>query len=183
MSGMFPTVGRLGHGYHPGEVDSFFGLARRIYESSGDEQMTASDVRATSFDLVRSGYATHAVDSALDRLEAAFGARERQEFIALHGSGAWMEQVAGQARTLYGRLTRPVGDRFAAPERGAAGYQSADVDALLDQLIAYFDHGAPIHSAVVRDSVFKAAKGPTAYAEGSVDAFLARAIDVLIGVE
>lgn len=183
MSGMFPTVGRFGHGYHPGEVDSFFALARRVYERSGDEQLTTSDVRATSFDLVRSGYATHAVDSALDRLEAAFGARERQGFIALHGSGAWMEQVAGQARTLYGRLTRPAGDRFAAPERGAAGYRSADVDDLLDRLIAYFDHGAPIQSAVVRDSVFQAAKGPTAYAEGPVDAFLARAIDVLIGVE
>jgi DivIVA domain-containing protein len=183
VSEMFPTVGRFGHGYHRGEVDSFFALARRVYERAGDEQITASEVRARSFDLVRSGYATHAVDPALDRLEAAFGARERQEFIALHGSAAWMEQVAGQARTLYGRLTRPAGDRFDAPDRGAAGYRSLDVDALLDRLIAYFDHGEPIHSVVVRDAVFQGAKGPTAYAEGPVDAFLARAIDVLIGVE
>lgn len=183
MSEMFPTVGRLGHGYHRGEVDNFFALARRVYEHAAGEQMTAFDVRETSFDLVRAGYVTHAVDSALDRLEAAFGARERQEFVAQQGSAAWMEQVAGRARTLYGRLTRPTGDRFAAPERGGAGYRSRDVDALLDRLIAYFDHGAPIDAAVVRDAVFESAKGPTAYAEGPVDAFLARATDVLIGVE
>ena len=183
MNEMFATVGRLRHGYDRGEVDNFFALARRVYEHSAGEQMTAFDVRGTSFDLVRSGYVTYTVDSALDRLEAAFGARERQEFIAQHGSAAWMEEVGGRARTLYGRLTRPAGDRFAAPGRGGAGYRSRDVDALLDRLIGYFDHGAPIHSAVVRDAVFRSAKGPTAYAEGSVDAFLARAIDVLIGVE
>lgn len=183
MSGMFPTVGRFRHGYHQGEVDSFFALARRVYERSGDEQMTALDVRAMSFDLTRGGYTTDPVDAALDRLEAAFVARERQAFIAHNGSAAWMEQVAGRARTLYGRLTRPAGDRFDAPERANVGYRSRDVDAMLDRLIAYFDHGAAIHSSVLRDAVFQRAKGPTAYAEGPVDAFLDRAVEVLLGVE
>src|SRR5450756_1168440 len=58
VSRMFPTVGRFRHGYHQGEVDSFFALARRVYERSVDEQMTALDVRAMSFDLTRGGYTT-----------------------------------------------------------------------------------------------------------------------------
>ncbi|QTE30561.1 DivIVA domain-containing protein [Pengzhenrongella sicca] len=181
--GMFRTVSKLHSGYATQEVDEFFDLARRAYEGEATEKLTGREVRATAFDVVRGGYSTGAVDAALDRLEAAFVARTRQEFVAAHGQQAWMVQLADGARTLYGRLTRPDGERFAPAHRGAAGYEPADVDALCRRLVAYFDRGEPLTAQEVRSATFRRRHGAKGYGEAPVDAFFDRAVEVLLGVE
>ncbi|MBK5248648.1 MAG: DivIVA domain-containing protein [Actinomycetales bacterium] len=182
MAGVFPTVGRWASGYDRDEVDKFFDRARTAYEGGSEESMTAEDVRSAAFDLVRHGYAPAAVDSALDRLEGAFVQRERSEYIAANGQEAWMEQVAERATTLYPRLVRPAGERFAPPEHGR-GYDRDAVDDVLDRLVDYFDSGATLSAGELRQATFPVAPRARSYGEGPVDAFLDRAVDVLLAVE
>ncbi|WP_448062744.1 DivIVA domain-containing protein [Cellulomonas hominis] len=180
---MFRTASGLRTGYDPAEVDDFFTHARTVYENGPAGALSGRDVRTTAFDVVRRGYTTSAVDAALDRLEAAFVARARTDFIAEYGQEAWLARLADQARTLYGRLTRPDGERFAPPHGRHAGYRPEDVDALCHRLIAYFDKGAPLSAAEVRAATFRRQTGAGAYGEPSVDAFLERAVDVLLAAE
>jgi DivIVA domain-containing protein len=180
---MFRTVSRFRNGYDPEQVEDFFARARRAYEGDRSEVMEGHDVRRTAFDLVHHGYAPDAVDAALDRLERAITMRRRADFVAANGQDAWMGHLAGRARTLYDRLRRPDGERFARARRGEQGYSPDDVDHLCHRLIDYFDHGTPLTSDEVRHVTFGAARGRRAYAEGPVDAFLDRAMEVLIGVE
>jgi DivIVA domain-containing protein len=180
---MFRTVGRFSKGYNPEQVEEFFARARRSYEGDRSEMIDGHDVRRAAFDLVRHGYDPTAVDAALDRLERAFTARRRADFVAANGQDSWMEHLAGRARTLYDRLRRPDGDRFARARRGEQGYDPDDVDEICHRLVDYFDHGAALTSEELRHATFGAARGRRAYAEGPVDAFLDRAMEVLIGVE
>jgi DivIVA domain-containing protein len=180
---MFRTVSRLHSGYDPREVDEFFTRARAVYEGKVADSLTGRDVRSTAFDLVRGGYVTSAVDAALDRLEAAFVARAREQYVARHGQAAWMSQLADSARTLYGRLTRPDGQRFAPAGRGEPAYDRADVDELCRRLVAYFDRGEPLTAQEIRSATFGRRHGAGGYAETPVDAFCARAVEVLLGVE
>jgi DivIVA domain-containing protein len=181
--GTFRTVSRLRSGYDPDEVDAFLDHARGVYEGGVEDTVTARDVRAAAFDLVRGGYVVGPVDAALDRLEAAFVARAREQYVARHGQDAWMAQLADAARTLYGRLNRPDGERFAPAGRGEPSYDRADVDALCRRLTAYFDQGTRITAQDVRQATFRRRHGAAGYAEAPVDAFCRRAVDVLLGVE
>jgi DivIVA domain-containing protein len=183
VSSLFSSVSALRTGYDKDEVDEFFDHARQAYEGRTAEQVTSADIQASTFELVRGGYNTHEVDAALDRLEAAFIARQRAEYVAAHGQEAWMAALAERARSLYGRLGRPDGQKFASAGRGQVGYDRDDVDALCDRLTAYFDRQEPLTSAEIRSATFGRAKGGDGYAEASVDAFFARAIEVLLGVE
>jgi DivIVA domain-containing protein len=183
MTQMFSTVSRFRRGYEPDQVDSFFAHARRVYEGDRSEPLTGTDVRRAAFDLVRGGYATAGVDSALDRLERAFAARQRSEHVSASGQQGWMELLAGQARSLYERLRRPDGERFARARRGEQGYDPDDVDDLCHRLIEYFDRGVPLTSDEVRHATFGRASGHHGYSEGPVDAYFERAVEVLLGVE
>ena len=100
--GMFRTVSGVKQGYDPDEVDDFFAHARAVYEQGPAQALASKDVRGVAFDMVRGGYVTAAVDAALDRLEAAFVARSRAEFVATQGQQGWMDHLSEQARTLYG---------------------------------------------------------------------------------
>ncbi len=183
MSKMFALESRLRKGYAPDQVDALFAQAREAYEGGRESGLTPGQIHAAAFDLERGGYAVAEVDGALDRLEAAFVAKARAEFVAAHGQQAWMEHLAERARTLYGRLSRPDGDRFAPGERGTYSYDADDVDALCARLVAYFDRGEPITSEEVRHAAFRRRRGRDGYAQAPVDAFLSRAVEVLLGVE
>lgn len=183
MSRTFSTVPGMKSGYDPQQVDEFLDHARAVYEGSADGTLTSADIHGWSFDLVRGGYATSEVDAALDRLEGAFVAKARADFIAANGQQAWMAQLAESARTLYGRLSRPDGERFRPGRRGQYSYDRDDVDALCTRLVAYFDRSEPITSEEIRTSTFRRRRGSKGYEEAGVDAFLARAIEVLLGVE
>lgn len=179
---MFPHVGRLSRGYEPDEVDLFFARARLAYEGPLDASMHADEVRNASFDLVRAGYTPSVVDRALDRLEAAFYRRERAAFVALNGMAEWRARTERLLHTLQPRAARPAGVRFARPAHGP-GYRAMDVDALVDRVVARFASGGSLTSDEVRAANFRSARGQGAYAEGPVDAYLDRALQVLLAVE
>lgn len=178
----FPRAGFFTRGYDPSQVDEFFAKARKAYEGGVPaEKFSAAQVRGAHFDLVRRGYQTSAIDQAMDRLEAAFVRRDRADNVAVNGSQAWMERVAQRATTLYPRMLRPRGKRFAHPD--GKGYDAAQVDELLDRLAEYFDSDEGMTSAEIRNATFKTAKNEKSYKEGVVDAYLSRAIEVLLAVE
>lgn len=178
----FSPAGRFKRGYDRAEVDEFFAAARAAYERvPGAEQLKAADVRRVAFHQVRGGYATHEVDLALDRLETAFVRQERAENVAAKGQNQWLAMVADRATTLYGRLIRPRGRRFR--HASGRGYRIAEVDQFLDRLSTFFEDGGNLTADEVRYVTFPTARGKDAYDEGVVDAFLARAIEVLTAVE
>lgn len=178
MKDLFPQCGRLRRGYHPGQVDSFFEEARSRYERG---ELTEEEVRSAAFDLVIDGYQTGAVDSALDRLEAAVVRRARAEFVSQQSEDKWMTEAVERATTLYPRLQRPSGERFR--DAKGQGYAKPAVDTLCDQLVTYFETGAGVTAQEVRIATFPLARGAKAYDEGVVDAFLDRAVEVLLAVE
>ena len=67
-----------------------------------------------------------------------------------------MDQVTQLATTLYPRLLRPAGERF-APASGQ-GYDKTDVDALMDRIAGYFDSDTTLTSSEVRGAVFRRAR-------------------------
>ena len=89
MPANFPTVARSKLGYDIREVDAFLAKARRAYDRSGAEDVTAADLRRAAFGLEKGGYQTSAVDSALERLEDAFATREREAIISETGEKYW----------------------------------------------------------------------------------------------
>ncbi|QWW18808.1 DivIVA domain-containing protein [Schaalia sp. 19OD2882] len=182
MSNAFPRVSFFRHGYDPAGVDEFLEDARRAYEGGVPAEHFSSDqVRQATFNLRRRGYDIAAVDAAMCRLEAAFVERDRATHVAVNGEKAWFDKVADRATTLYPRLLRPQGERFAHPKRGR-GYDAQEVDELLDQLAAYFDDRGEITVDEVRHAVFRPARGRRAYAEGPVDAYLGRAVEIILAV-
>ncbi len=185
MRDLFPRAGFMRTGYHLGQVDQFFERARAAYERPMLDEggLSALDVRRAAFDLKRGGYKTSAVDSALDRLETAFATRAREQFVRAHGQEAWMNELAHQAQVLYPRLRRPKGQRFRPPAKSHHGYDAREVDALLDRLIAFFDAGESVTPNDLRNATFKRRSKRSAYDEPTVDAFIARAVDVLIGAQ
>lgn len=183
MSDTFPSVVFLHRGYEPEGVDEFFQRARRAYEGGVPaEQFSAEQVRRASFKLRHGGYDTDSVDAALNRLEAAFVQRDRANHVAVNGEAAWFKRVADRATTLYPRLLRPRGERFASPPGGRRGYKASEVDDLLDRLADFFDDKADLTAEQVRKAEFSAAKGEDAYREGPVDAYLGRAVEILLAV-
>ncbi len=182
MSDAFPSVGVMRKGYDPDLVDQFFEEARRAYEGGVPaERFSAEQVRQATFSLKRHGYRIDAVDAAMNRLEAAFVQRDRADHVAVNGESAWYERVADRATTLYPRLLRPRGERFSHPARGR-GYDAEPVDDLLDRLADYFDDRGDITVDDIRHAVFAPKKGARAYREGPVDAYLGRAVEILLAV-
>lgn len=183
MSDAFPKVSLWRNGYAADRVDAFFEDARRAYEGGVPaERFSAEQVRQATFPLKRGGYRMDAVDAAMNRLEAAFVQRDRVDHVAVNGEAAWLDRVADRATTLYERLLRPRGERFAHPDKGR-GYDAVAVDDLLDRLAAYFDAGEPLRVDEVRSAVFQPARGKKGYLEGPVDAYLGRAVEILLAVE
>ena len=180
MSDMFPKSALLRPGYRPEQVDRYFETAHEIYDAGELDEMDSEGVRTVAFDVVLRGYQPQAVDAALDRLEAAFLQRRRAAFVAKNGRQAWMDQVTQLATTLYPRLLRPAGERFAPAKDG---YSREEVDDLMERVAAYFDSEAKLTSTEVRGATFTRARGRNAYDEASVDRYLARVVEVLLSVE
>lgn len=203
MNGTFRRVGRLRYGYDPQQVEDFFGRARHDFTSTIDDDatgvaalaenpeafdraapgLTSREIRAIGFDLTKNGYDVAAVDAALDRLEDAFSARERERLVAARGEEGWLEMITAAAGVLRRRLARPVGQRFARAERRESGYAPDEVDALCDRLAGYFSDGEAMSVDDVRRAVFAPRRGAKGYREAQVDAFLDRVVEVMAAVE
>jgi DivIVA domain-containing protein len=94
-----------------------------------------------------------------------------------------MSQLADRAQVLYPRLRRPKGERFRQPVKSRHGYDAREVDALIERLIAFFDTGEHLTPEDLRHATFKRRGKRGAYDERTVDAFFARAVDVLMGAQ
>ncbi len=183
MADLFTTAKGLSKGYDQEQVAKFFAEARKAYERQDTlESFSSEQIRTSAFDLVRGGYDVPSVDAALNRLEAAFIQRDRSAFVAQNGETAWFDKVADEATTLYPRLLRPAGERFRHPEGRQQGYSVQEVDALLDHMAAFFDDKKSLTEGQLRSVTFRAARGTSAYDEAQVDAFIGRAIQVLVSV-
>ena len=79
-------------------------------------------------------------------------------------------------------LERPAGDRFAPAAQGEPAYDKGDVDALCDQLVAYFTDGHPMSVDDVRRAAFGRRRGPEGYREAVVDVYLDHVADVMASV-
>lgn len=193
----FTRVPRTTKGYVASEVDEFFARAKVAYErernqgrtgtgrgASDERPLRSWEVRTAAFGLARGGYAVQEVDAALDRLEDAVAARERTRLVEEDGVDVLMDELARRARTLQGRLDRPSGARFSAPTgRFERGYDPADVDDLCERLNRYFNDGSAMSADEVRRAVFRARRGHGAYREPEVDAFLDRAVAIMVSVD
>ena len=113
------------------------------------------------FDLTRGGYNTHEVDAALDRLEGAFIARQRAAFIAANGQQAWMNALAERARSLYGRLGRPDGERFAPRDAGLRATTRTTSTTCATASSPTSTDRSPITAAEVREATFRRRRGAT----------------------
>lgn len=181
MSQMFTVSTGLRRGYAQAEVNEFFEYARSVYESQIDDSLTQREIHTHVFGMERGGYVIGEVDAAMDRLENAFVAKHRQDVLNTRGPSGWSEELNNQAQTLYPRLSRKAGTRFAPPTKGK-GYSADQVDAMCRRLVSFFNGKEQVTAAEIRAIRFDAARGKNAYEETSVDAFVARAVEVLLGV-
>ena len=74
--------------------------------------------------------------------------------------------------------------RLRVRQRGTGrGYSCEEVDDLLDRIAAYFDEAGELTADEIRLSTFRPKRGKKAYMEGPVDAYLGRAVEILLAVD
>ncbi len=184
MTELFGKVNFLRTGYDREQVDEFMTKVRSAYEREVVDAngLSPLDIRRAAFDESRGGYKTADVDAALDKLEDAFAKRLREQFVTQHGQEAWNADLQQRAGVLYERLSRNPGTRFSKPSGLKRGYSAKAVDELLDRVTHYFNTGEVVTAQDIRSSTFKRVGKSRAYVEKEVDAFLAKVVDVLLGV-
>lgn len=181
MSTTFPRTSKKSHGYSLEQVEEFLASARHAYDANDEtEVLTAEDIRHTAFAMQKGGYSPGHVDAALERLEDAFAARERERAAHSMGEQAWTDRARGVAQVLVNRLSRPNGHRFARTSFLTEGYSRSDVDRFANKLVKYFQDGWPITVDDVRTAVFRPQRG--GYREAQVDVVLDCVVDVMLAV-
>jgi len=122
----FPRARKPHLGYNIEQVEEFLQVARRAYDGTarpGDPPLSAERIRLAAFAMQKRGYSTAHVDAALERLEDAFAAEERQVAARLHGTEAWLAEARTTAQVITNRLARPEGERFDRVSPLALGYR------------------------------------------------------------
>ena len=180
MSTTFPRVRRGRPGYDPQEVDRFLASARAAFDDPRGGALTSADIRTAAFSMQKGGYATAAVDSALERLEDAFAARERERAIKRTGEKTWYAGTRQLAKEITGRLDRPDRKRFTRVGVLRTGYSVRDVDAFAARARSYFDEGAPIAVDAVRSVAFRPRRN--GYDEAQVDLLVDGLVEVMLAV-
>jgi DivIVA domain-containing protein len=182
VTSTFPTARGRTRGYSREQVDAFLQAARTAYDvdDSATPTLTSADIRKTSFSLARGGYATGAVDAALERLEDAFALRERDHALSEAGKREWLTSARETAQVILNRLARPAGQKFSRTGFLAQGYRTEDVDAFTKRLVAYFEQGTPLSADAVRTATFRAQRG--GYVESQVDLLLDAVTEVMLAV-
>jgi len=183
VSTTFPRVRRSKRGYNIDQVEDFLEEARRAYSAdpSAPGVMSSESIRTTSFAMEKGGYSTSHVDGALERLEDAFATRERDHaFAQPGGDAAWYASARSTAQVVLDRLDRPNGDKFARTGALTLGYETKDVDAFADRLIAYFQNGRSLSVEDVRTVAFRSAK--RGYNETQVDLLIDTVVKIMLAV-
>lgn len=184
VASTFPHAHKGQLGYRVDQVEEFLQVARRAYDGrarADDPPLTAEKIRLTAFPMQRGGYSTSHVDAALERLEDAFAAKERQIAARLQGDEAWLAEARTTAQVVSNRLARPEGHRFDRVNPLVLGYQVREVDKFTEKLVRYFRDGWPISIDDVRTVTFRAQRG--GYRESQVDLVLDAVVDVMLAVK
>lgn len=179
----FPIARKLG--YDRTQVETFLEQARQAYDSdapgaNGAPLLSAADIRHTSFRMKRHGFSTAHVDAALERLEDAFAARERERVEQERGQESWFADARSAAKEIADRLARPDKRRFKRTSILSVGYHTADVDRLARRLLRYFKEGKTMSVDDIRTVVFRRQHG--GYREVQVDLLLDSVTDVMLAV-
>lgn len=170
-------------GYDVAEVDSFLAAVEQGLGAARSGAVGSAEVRCAVFAGARGGYRPDAVDDVLEAAEDALAAAEREEFLRVRGPEAWQEHVAALTALVRARLTRPRTERFRRPSRsGTRGYSAAHVDVLCERIGARLDGTGSLEPAELRRAVFPSAQGERSYEEQQVDAFLDRAVQLLLAL-
>ena len=182
VSTTFPRSRRSRPGYNIDEVEDFLEEARRAYTADRGTAgiVSAESIRRMAFSIKKGGYAPAQVDAALERLEDAFAARERERALAEAGDAAWYAKARSTAQVILDRLARKRGKRFHRVSPFTNGYRAKDVDEFADRLVDYFQHGKAMSIDEVRTVVFRSEKG--GYREVQVDLLLDAVINVMLAV-
>jgi DivIVA domain-containing protein len=184
VSTTFPRTRRSKRGYAVAEVEDFLQEARTAYSAPAGSPvvLNAKKIRTMAFGLERGGYSTSHVDAALERLEDAFAAREKERaFATPGGDAAWYTEARSTAQVLLNRLDRPAGKKFARVGALSKGYHPRDVDAFAERLADYFQRGKAMSVDEVRTVVFRSSFG--GYNETQVDLVLDTVINVMLAVK
>jgi len=183
VTSTFPAPRPGKPGYDIAEVELFLEEARTAYGAApgAPGSLTSDDIRHTAFRVRRrGGYSARHVDAALERLEEAFAARERERAIAELGQEAFDAESRATAQDIIDRLARPEGRRFRRVNALARGYRPSDVDAFMARVSRYFQEGAPLTVENVRTIAFRPAfRG---YDETQVDLLLDTTIRLMLAV-
>jgi DivIVA domain-containing protein len=182
VSTTFPRTRQSKAGYDVDEVEDFLEEARRAYsaEPGAPVIVSAESIRHTAFDMQKGGYSVVHVDAALERLEDAFAARERERAMAEAGDAAWYGRARETAQEVLDRLDRQAGHRFKRVNFLRLGYHRKDVDAFGDELTGYFQDGSPMTIEQVRTIAFRTKRG--GYNEAQVDLLLDSVVGVMLAV-
>lgn len=182
VSTTFPKARRSVKGYDIAQVEDFLEDARRAYAAAAGTPavLTSQRIRSTAFALQKGGYATPAVDAALERLEDAFAEREREAALAALGERAWYQRVRDEAQEVLDRVAGPKGRRFDRVSSFTLGYERKAVDVFCDRLVDYFQNGRALPIEAVRTVTFTPVRG--GYREAQVDALLDAVVDIMLAV-
>ena len=197
----FSLTDKKARGYDVKQVDDFLARARDAYDLTSDAandsdvvgdadqsdaalpgtaMLTSHAIRHTAFSMHKGGYVPAEVDAALERLEDAFAARERELAVTDLGADAWAERAQATGAVIHARLERPRGHRFARTSVLAVGYRRADVDRFARRLEKYFRGDTDLTLEDVRTAVFRPER--RGYREAQVDALLDGVLDVMLAV-
>jgi len=181
-SNTFPKARRGTKGYDPAQVEDFLDDAKRAYSAPAGTLavLTAKQIRSTAFTMRSGGYSTEHVDAALERLEDAFAAREREGSVARAGEHVWYGQVRSIAQEILDRAARTPKHKFKRVSGFTRGYHLGDVDAFCERLVDYFQNGLPLSPDEVRKATFRVVRG--GYQEQQVDAVLDAVVEVMLAV-
>jgi DivIVA domain-containing protein len=182
VSTTFPRSRKSKLGYNVDQVEDFLEDARRAYTSdpSVPNPVNSASIRRMAFAMQKGGYSTTHVDAALERLEDAFAARERERAVATQGDQAWFAEARSSAQEILDRLARPDGQKFRTVGLLSTGYSRKEVDAFAARLVGYFQHGKPMSIDQVRTVTFTPKRG--GYNETQVDVVLDAVIEVMLAV-
>jgi DivIVA domain-containing protein len=181
VTDLFPRVKR--NGYDAAEVEQFLAEARAAYATPMSEpaSLTADRIRHTAFSMRKDGYSPPHVDAALERLEDAFAARERDRALAEAGPEAWTAHVRGTAQAILDRAARPDGRKFHRVSVLTTGYHPEDVDRFARRIRGYFEQGKALTVDEVRTVAFRPRRG--GYSEAQVDLVLDGVTSVMLAVK
>jgi len=179
VSTIFPRSAKKTLGYSLVQVEAFLASARAAYDANdGDVALTAETIRHTAFAMQKGGYSPQHVDAALERLEDAFAARERERATGTQAEEARSEEARALSTALQNRLSRPRGHRFSRTSLLSVGYHRSDVDRFTNKVVKYLRDGMPLNVDEVRTAVFRPERG--GYREAQVDIVLDGVVDVML---